>query len=63
MVHSSVLKHSIVYPRWEDLPASLLLNSGKVESRFNKVDAEDEGRSGMDKGFRLSLVLISKVIS
>jgi len=38
-------------------PASLLLDSSKVESGFNKVDAEDKGRSGMDKRLRLLLVL------
>ena len=40
-----------------NVPASLLLDSSKVESGFNKVDAEDKGRSGMDKRLRLLLVL------
>ena len=57
---SSVLKHNIFKVGGEifcNVPASLLLDSSKVESGFNKVDAEDKGRSGMDKGLRLLLVL------
>jgi hypothetical protein len=40
-----------------DSPASLVLYSSQVESRLNKVDAEDERRLCMDKSFWLLLVL------
>jgi len=39
-------------------PASLVLDSGKVESRLNKVDAEDERRLNMYGQKLLALVSV-----